>query len=270
MSGSNVTSPSPMALVTGASSGIGREFARQLAVKGYDVLLVSNQEKELREAAAELAATNPSGRFPSFFIDLASPGADTVLLDLCRSKGYEISVLINNAGIFSFRPVIDTAPERIDLFVDLHIKAVTHLSRTFAIYMKKRHIKGYILNMSSMSCWMPMPGIAMYSSTKAYIRVFSRALNIELADDGISVTVACPGGIATDLFGLPKRLQQLGVRLGVLSTPQKFVKGALRRLFNRRQQYINGPINRVAIVSVAMLPRCLRILVKHRLLDKMK
>lgn len=257
-------------LVTGASSGIGREFARQLAVRGHNVLLVSNQARELAETAAELSALHPGGRFPTFCIDLAAPGADTRLLEFCHADGLEIDLLVNNAGIFSFCAVADTPPERIDLFINLHIRAVTHLCRTFAADMKRRGCHGYILNMSSMSCWMPMPGIAMYSATKAYIRVLSRSLAVELADDGITVMVACPGGIATDLFGLPRRLQRLGVRLGVLSTPQRFVAGALKRLLRHRRQYINGPLNRIAIVAVALLPHRLRLLIKHRLLDRLQ
>ena len=127
---------------------------------------------------------------------------------------------------------------------------------------------GMILNMSSMSCWMPMPGIAMYSATKAYIRAFSRALRLELKDSGVSVTVACPGGIATDLFGLPKNLQRLAVRLGVLQTPQKFVRKAINKTLKRRKQYINGWLNRVSIVFVGVLPDWVRIQVKRRLLDR--
>lgn len=124
--------------------------------------------------------------------------------------------------------------------------------------------------MSSMSCWMPMPGIAMYSATKAYIRVLSRALRIELKPLGVSVTVACPGGIATDLFGLPRNLQKLGVNVGALATPEKFVRKALNRTLKGKAQYINGLINRLAIVAVAVTPEWVRGLVKSRLLDKTK
>lgn len=268
MDSSNTTTHH-MALVTGASSGIGREFARQLAEMGHNVLLVSNQERELAETTTELSALHPQGLFPTYFIDLSRHDTDTILLDFCHSNGYEIDILVNNAGIFSFRAVTDTPPERIDLFIDLHTRAVTRICRTFALDMKRRQCHGHILNMSSMSCWMPMPGIAMYSATKAYIRVFSRSLNVELADDGITVMAACPGGIATDLFGLPQRLQRLGVRIGVLATPQSFVHGALKRLFKCRHQYINGLINRIAIVAVALLPDRLRLIVKHRLLDRL-
>lgn len=114
-----------------------------------------------------------------------------------------------------------------------------------------------------------MPGIAMYSATKAYIRAFSRAYRIEMKDCGVSVTVACPGGIATNLFGLPPQLQRLGVSLGVLMTPQAFVRRALKRTFRGKAQYINGLLNRVSIVFVASLPEWARSGIKHRLLDKM-
>ena len=113
-----------------------------------------------------------------------------------------------------------------------------------------------------------MPGIALYSASKAYIRVFSRALRIEMKQQGVSVTVACPGGIATDLFGLPKGLQRLGVRLGVLTTPEKFVKKALRRTLKHKAQYINGGLNRIAIVAVASLPEWARMQIKTRILDR--
>lgn len=114
-----------------------------------------------------------------------------------------------------------------------------------------------------------MPGIAMYSATKAYIRAFSRALRLELRSKGVSVTVACPGGIATDLFGLPPKLQRLGVRLGALATPSRFVRGALRATMRHRKQYINGLVNRLAIVAVGAMPDRLRQQVKPLLLDKL-
>ncbi|WP_304471790.1 SDR family oxidoreductase, partial [uncultured Muribaculum sp.] len=139
---------------------------------------------------------------------------------------------------------------------------------TIAQRMSRNGVKGYILNMSSMSCWMPMPGIAMYSATKAYIRAFSRALRIEVKELGVSVTVACPGGIATNLFGLPPKLQRLGVKLHALDTPQRFVKKALRRTLQGRAQYINGGLNRMAIVAVASLPEWARLIIKTRLLDR--
>ena len=262
------TSLTPMtALVTGASSGIGLEFSRQLAAMGHNIVLVSNQAEALERTCEELVDTYPRQRFLSYCLDLTVPNAADTLYEYCEREGIEVSILVNNAGIFSFCSVLDTSPHTLNLYVDLHMRAVTQLCHRFGHAMSCRHC-GYILNMSSMSCWMPMPGIALYAATKAYIRVFSRALALELADEGVSVTVACPGGIATDLFGLPPHLQRLGVRLGALATPQKFVRGALRRMFKGKTQYVNGLLNRLAVCLVPRLPECVAKTVKHRLLDR--
>jgi len=113
-----------------------------------------------------------------------------------------------------------------------------------------------------------MPGLAMYAATKAYIRVFSRSLHYETRESGVTVTVACPGGIATDLFGLPRNLQRLALRLGVLQSPEKFTSNAVRRMLKGKKQYINGWLNRLSIVFVAALPTRVRMVVKHRMLDK--
>ena len=255
-----------VAIVTGGSSGIGMEFARQLADKGYNLLLVSNQEKELQLAKDEILVLNPGVECLTFYSDLTEADAPGKILEFCHQNELTVEILVNDAGIFCMKEMTALGKGRLDLYIDLHVRAVTHLSVLFGREMAQRK-HGYILNMSSMSCWMPMPGIGMYSATKAYIRVFSRTLNLELKESGVAVMVACPGGIATDLFGLPVKLQRLGVRLGVLATPKSFVKGALKRLFKRKAQYINGWLNRIAIVFVAVLPSRMRLIVKHKLLD---
>lgn len=128
--------------------------------------------------------------------------------------------------------------------------------------------RGYILNMSSMSCWMPMPGLALYASTKAFLRVFSRSLALELRDSGVKVMAAAPGGIATPLFGLPPKLMRLALGLGAVARPDKFAESAVRRLLKGRQQYVNGLLNRLAIVAVGCTPTGVRMQVKRRLLDR--
>lgn len=257
------------ALITGASSGIGLEFSCQLAARGANVVLVSNQEVELREICDKLSLEYPNQKILNCYKDLTEEDSADYLLDFCTKNTDGIDILINNAGVFAFKEVCDMTQKQLNLFIELHVRTVTMLCRIFAVYMKKRG-GGYILNMSSMSCWMPMPGIAMYSATKSYIQVFSRAMYLELKDSGVSVTVACPGGIATDLFGLPKNLQNFAVKIGVLATPQKFVKCALKRMFKRKQQYVNGFLNKFAVFLVPKLPAWVKMQVKYKLLDRQK
>lgn len=255
-----------LALVTGASSGIGLCFCRELASRGCNLVMVSNQQC-LGQCAADVAAEYGVSAYP-FFCDLTANDCAVQILGFLDNQSLEPDYLINNAGIFSFREVTATEPAKVRCFIDLHVRAVTELSRAFAIRFAKRG-SGRILNMSSMSCWMPMPGIALYSATKSYIRVFSRALHYELRDSGVSVTVACPGGIATDLFGLPENLKRLAVNIGVLTRPETFARKAIDRMLRGKKQYINGVLNRFSIFFVAIMPTRVRMLVKHRLLDRM-
>lgn len=254
------------ALVTGGSSGIGLEFCRTLASRGADILMVSIQEKELAESCREISDTYGVKTY-SLLVDLTEEDAATRIEEYIDAEGIEIGILVNNAGIFSFNLLADTPSSKIGCFIDLHIRAVTSLSLRFASRMKARG-GGYILNMSSMSCWMPMPGIAMYASTKAYIRVFSRALHYEMRDSGVKVTVACPGGIATDLFGLPEPLKRLAVRIGALQTPGKFARNAIGKMLGGRSQYINGWLNRFSIFFIGITPTPVRMMVKRLMLDR--
>ncbi|MDE6717757.1 MAG: SDR family NAD(P)-dependent oxidoreductase [Muribaculaceae bacterium] len=254
-----------LAVVTGASSGIGLCFCRELASRGCRLVMISNQE-ELDSYARKIREEYGVETYP-FFCDLTAPDAADRVAAFVDAERLEPDFLINNAGIFSFRLLEETAPERIDCFIDLHVRSVTALSLLFARRFSKRG-RGRILNMSSMSCWMPMPGIAMYSATKAYIRVFSRALHYEVRDSGVTVTAACPGGIATDLFGLPEHLKRLAVNIRVLMTPERFVRKAVDRMLKGKKQYINGWLNRFSIFFVGIMPTWVRMQVKHRLLDK--
>jgi short-subunit dehydrogenase len=254
------------AIVTGASGGIGFEFCHDLASRGCDLLMTDINPRALETAARAISKSFPDVTIYLLTADLTSDDSVSRLEQCCRETGAEPDILINNAGIFSFCTVSGTPAAKLKCFIDLHMRAVTMLSQWF-VKRREPFGSGYLLNMSSMSCWMPMPGLAMYASTKAYIRVFSRALHYEMRDSGVSVTVACPGGIATDLFGLPEHLKRLAVRLGVLDTPERFAHKAVGQMLKRRKQYINGWLNRCSIFFVGITPTPVRMMVKHKLLD---
>lgn len=255
-----------LAVVTGADSGIGLCFSHELATRGCELVMVSNRPETLTAAAADINRRH-GVKAHAIAIDLCRADATGIILNALNSRELNPDILINNAGMFSFMPVVDLHPQKINAFIDLHIRAVTELSRAFARHFKQRG-SGYILNMSSMSCWMPMPGLSMYSATKSYIRVFTRSLHYEMRDYGVKVTVACPGGIATDLFGLPPGLMKLAVRLHAVQRPERFVKCAIDKMLKGKKQYINGGLNRLAIFFIAILPTRIRMLIKHLMLDK--
>ncbi|MDE6445018.1 MAG: SDR family NAD(P)-dependent oxidoreductase [Muribaculaceae bacterium] len=252
------------AIITGACGGIGECFARELASRGCNLVLTDIDTRRLEQLSASLPADIT---VLTLTVDLTRPDAADRIFRFCDASAISPEILINNAGVFSFCPVAETDDGRVDTFIDLHVRAVAMLSKRFA----ERRIEtgiGYILNMSSMSCWMPMPGIALYSSTKAFIRTFTRALNYEIEDYGLHAMAACPGGIATNLFGLPPGLMKIALALGAVARPEKFTRKAVDRLLKGKRQYINGILNRISIVAVGFTPAYVRKMVKHKMLDK--
>ena len=251
------------ALVTGASSGIGREYARQLAGMGYNLLLVSNEEEQIRKVSKELASQYGVHATP-LCMDLAQPGAAGQLYDYCREQGIEIEILINNAGIFSFSDVADTPCSLLESMNILHVVTPTLLCRYFGEAMRQKR-KGYILNMSSLSARTPFPGIATYTASKAYLATFSRAFHAEMKPYNVGVTAIAPGAVATNLYRLSDKLQKLGIRLGIITPAPQFAKTALRYMFKRRNVVYPGFINRMFVAIFPLIPEFIRRSSKNKL-----
>lgn len=257
------------ALVTGASSGIGLQFATQLARDYHtDLLLVSNQEQELTQLAADLAATY-GVRVVPHFADLSLPDAAENLHAWCREQGYEVDILINNAGVFFFNEYCQTDMRRIETMLQLHVMTVAKLTRLFAADMCARR-RGYILNMSSMSAWMAMPGIQTYNASKAFIYNFSKALWYELKPYNVHITVMAPGAVDTGLFGLSPRLRKLAVALTVSIPPDRLVKRALKSLFRGRQSDTPGFLNWLFTPLLKHTPDSLLFLAQRKLKPYMR
>jgi short-subunit dehydrogenase len=256
------------AIITGASSGMGLHYANQLAEYGYDTILVSNQKEQVEQASKDIAqklnysyielGSNSNCGTPFWttgvYMDLSAPESAKTLFDLCESNNIEVEVLVNNAGIFFFNDIADCSPERVSTIVNLHVYTVTMLCRLFGEKMRERK-KGYIINMSSISAHTPFCGISLYTATKSYLRTMTKAFRLEMKEFGVRVMVVCPGAVATDLYRLPKNLQQLGVNLGVSYRPEKLVRKALYKLFyTNTKEFIPGIINRLFKPIYAILP----------------
>ena len=248
----NQAKANPVALVTGASSGIGLEYARELCIRGYDVVMVSNEQERLAQHAVEFARMYGVQTWP-LYLDLSLPDAAEHLHGFCVALGLQVEVLVNNAGIFRLKHVVNLSVAIVRTMLMLHMNTVVLLCRYFGEDMKKRG-KGYILNMSSMSAWFPYPGISLYASTKCFLKSFSRAFRLEMLDYGVNVTTVCPGAIATDLYNLPLHLQRLAVRIGVMMKPDTLARRALNGMFRHRAQMIPGVINYFFIGILSLLP----------------
>ncbi len=239
-------------LITGASSGIGLCYAEELARQGHSMMLVSNQAKELEEVGARLAQTY-GVEVKTLYKDLSAKCAAEEVHQYCKEIGFQVDILINNAGVFFFNDYHETSMERIELMLDLHVKTVSKMCRLFGEDMRERRF-GYILNMSSMSAWMSFPGISVYNATKAYILNFSRSLWYELKPYNVGVTAICPGAVDTGLYGLSDYWRKVAVRIGVSMKPETLVKKALRKMFKKKKQYIPGWINKPFVGLMKHLP----------------
>ena len=195
------------ALVTGASSGIGRAYALRLAARGYGIVVVSDRPEQNEEVAREIRRLGAEAL--PLHADLTQPDAPERLHARCRRDGIEVEVLVSNAGILHFAQLVRTEPAAIDRIVALHCTAPAKLCRLFADDMRRRG-RGYILLMSSMTAWTPFPTMSLYGATKTFLKNFGRSLRYELHASGVSVTTVFPGAVDTPLYELdPARRRQL-------------------------------------------------------------
>ena len=186
--------PDRAAIVTGASSGIGAEIARNLVARGHQVILVARTESKLTALAAELG----SGAHV-LAADLSDRAVRAALPDRVAALGLTADILINNAGLSTLGPVHRSNPEAEMQMVEVDVVAVVDLCSRFLPGMVERGT-GAVLNVASTASFQPLPGMATYAATKAFVRSFSEAVHTELAGSGVSVTALCPGFTETE-FG---------------------------------------------------------------------
>jgi short-subunit dehydrogenase len=243
------------ALVTGATSGMGLEYCRQLAQRGHHLVMVSNQQDLLNTLPAQLSQqynVHAIGRYQ----DLAAPDAAQQLFDWCQQQDLQIDILVNNAGMFFFHELTPDYTLRAETMLALHMLTPTRLCTLFGEEMKHRR-QGYIINVSSLTAQIPAPGITIYAATKAYLKSYSKSLYFEMRPYGVGVTTVLPAAIATPLYNIPPRTLSLLSRLGIIRTPQWLVRRALRGTFRRRHYVKPGLINYLAPPLIHLLPNSL-------------
>jgi short-subunit dehydrogenase len=261
-----IVAAKPFALVTGASSGIGAEFARQLAGRGYVVGLVARRRERLEALAAELGARGQSSLvIPA---DLSIPqGAENLANDL-ESRNLRPEVVVNNAGVGLYGPVLELDAHRVEAMLHLNVLALTRIAITLGRFMADRG-SGTIINVSSTASFQPDPWLAAYGASKAYVTSFSLALAQELGPRGVRVLTLCPGLTRTE-FDASAGVAAANSADWMYMSARECVEIALRGLDRRKGLVITGRMNRVAALLSRMAPLGLVTRINARLLAPRK
>jgi uncharacterized protein len=241
----------PLALITGASGGIGEELARQMAAK-YRLVLVARSQDKLAALAQEL------GGAETIALDLAAPHAVQTLQSELQARKLEVEVLVNNAGIGEFGEFAQTAPDKLEQMIFLNIGALTMLTRALLPQMIANK-RGRILNVASTAAFFSGPLMAVYYASKAYVLSLGEALDEELKGTGVSVTTLCPGPVATG-FQERAAMQEsklLSNKMNPMTSVQEVASDALAALENGQRIVIPGLMNKINTFSTRFIPRAL-------------
>jgi uncharacterized protein len=243
------------ALITGASAGIGREFARQLADRARSLILVARRDERLIELADQLQREHPKLLVHIRKVDLADLGQLQAFLDWLDRENPEIDLLINNAGLGDSGPFAKSDPDRNKEMTLVNVATLTLVTRHLIPQMIAKH-RGAILNVSSSAGFLPIPGSAVYAATKAYVTSFSEALRAELRGTGVSVCALCPGPVLTEFQQVAKRegvQPNIGPKFLVVSV-ERAVRDALAALEADRPLVVPGFAMKVLMLIARVIP----------------
>ena len=250
------------AIVTGASSGIGYAFAQQLAGRGYNLLIVSNVE-EINAAAQKIKEQYPALTILPLVMDLGQQSSARELYEYTRAKGLEVEVLVNNAGVYHDKDILDDSEGFTSLIMNLHMYTPAMLCYLFGQDMKARG-KGYILNVCSVTSKMAAQRLGTYGSTKAFLCNFTRALHIELRKYGVKVTDVSPGAVDTGLYNIKPWMTKAGKCLGIIVSPQTLARRGLFALFHGwAKTTIPTVFWQVLCFLILLAPTCLLRLIRR-------
>ncbi|YAL84544.1 SDR family NAD(P)-dependent oxidoreductase [Dermacoccaceae bacterium W4C1] len=253
------------ALITGASSGLGVEFAEQLSARGAAVILVARRAERLEELAEKLRATGGSAKVIP--MDLAVPQAGATLRQVVQEAGLEVDMLINNAGFGIGASVLKTDPAQLDQMLDLNVRALTGITRAFLPELLKRP-SAAIVNVASTAAYQATPWMAAYGASKAYVLSFTEGLWVETQGSGLRVLAVSPGPTKTEFFEVAGADP---TALGAQQSAADVVRTTLSALTDHnRPSVVSGRRNALVALSGRIPPRHLVAKMSGRLLGPSK
>lgn len=235
------------ALVTGASSGIGEEFAKELSKRGMNLILAARREDEMKKLADELAKRDGTKSL-IVPIDLTESDAPKRLFEKVKAEGISVDLLINNAGFGFVGKISETEPERMVKMIQLNISALTELTYLFLPGMLERQ-SGSIMNIASVAAFQPIAYMPVYSASKSFVLHFSEALFAEARDKNVHVMALCPGTTRTEFFDVA------GTKQGWLERNRsqsvgEVVAAGLKALRKKKLYIVPGWINYLLALAV--------------------
>lgn len=243
------------ALVTGASSGLGVEFAKLLAERNANLVLVARRTAPMEELAEALREAQ-SVQVQVIETDLSRPGAAAELKAHLDASGTEIEVLVNNAGFGAYGDFLDQSVEKITEMVRLNITALTELTHLFGQEMAGRG-RGHILLVASVLGYQAVPGYAAYAASKGYVLLLGEALHEELAPHGVSVTTVSPGKTAT-AFGAVAGQQSSFLLEAMTMEPKVVARTGVLAAMRRKASVVPGFMNKMNVFSDRLMPRSMQ------------
>jgi len=251
------------ALVTGASSGLGVDFARELARRGCRLVLVARREELLKKLQTELQSTHGITAMV-VTLDLGDPAAPQMLYDHCKAQGIAVDILVNNAGFGLFGLELEIPWERTREMLMLDIVALTHLTKLFARDMVKRKF-GRMLQVASIGAYQPSPTYAAYSAAKSYVRSFSQALNFELRNTGVTSTVISPGITATEFLQVSGQ-KPTAYQRAMMMTSEDVARIGIRAMLKGRYSVVPGFLNWLTSLFTMITPDPINAAAAYRLM----
>jgi short-subunit dehydrogenase len=248
-----MSSSRSVALITGASAGIGQELARLLAAD-HDLILTARRESELRALAAELAPTTCH----VIAADLANPTAPKELFDRVAATGLTVDVLVNNAGFGDLGPFADADLGKMLRMIQVNVTALTELTGLFLPGMRARG-RGRVLNVGSVAGFQPGPLMAVYYATKAYVNSFSEALSNEVAGTGVTVTCLAPGPTQTEFAAIAGMQGTKHFTVGSVADARSVAVAGVRAMQRGQRLVVTGFRNRLLLFLERFAPRGLVI-----------
>jgi hypothetical protein len=244
-------------LITGASSGIGAELARVFARHGHRLMLVARRRTQLAALAAELEREH-NVDVQVVVQDLAKPAGPATVAKAAAAAGEDIGILVNNAGVIDVGPFVRSSSEKIAGLVDLNVRALTVLTSLLLPRMVERGF-GRVLNVASLAAFQPVPSMAAYAASKAYVLALSEALSEELKGTGVSVTALCPGITDTAMVGDIKAGSKAAANVPkeLVSDPADVADAAYRALMAGRAVLVPGLPNQITAAWSQVTPRWL-------------